>query len=435
MRTKKIAYVALAADILHEGHINILKVANDYGDVVVGLLTDQAIASYKSIPYLNYEKRKTIVENIKYVKRVVPQKTLDHTKNLISIKPNFVVHGDNWKKGILKNTRKRVIKILKKWNGKLIEPKYTKNVSSTIIKRDLNKIFMEPQNRISRLKRLISSKDIVKILESHNALTGLIIENLFIKNSKGINIEFDGMWSSSLTDSATKGKPDNSSVDFSSRILSLNEMMEVTTKPLVFDADNGGQLEHLPFLIRSLERSGVSAIIIEDKIGLKKNSLFKNQDNVKQDNPRNFANKIKKICNSRQYNDFMVIARIESLILKKGLNDALNRAELYSRAGADAILIHSKHKNPNEIFSFAKKFRKSKNYIPLVAVPSTYSKVYEKDLIKNGFKLVIYANQLLRSAYPSMLNTAKIILKNKRSFEADKKIISINEIINLIKND
>ena len=366
---------------------------------------------------------------------MVPQKTLDHTKNLISIKPNFVVHGDNWKKGILKNTRKRVIKILKKWNGKLIEPKYTKNVSSTIIKRDLNKIFMEPQNRISRLKRLISSKDIVKILESHNALTGLIIENLFIKNSKGINIEFDGMWSSSLTDSATKGKPDNSSVDFSSRILSLNEMMEVTTKPLVFDADNGGQLEHLPFLIRSLERSGVSAIIIEDKIGLKKNSLFKNQDNVKQDNPRNFANKIKKICNSRQYNDFMVIARIESLILKKGLNDALNRAELYSRAGADAILIHSKHKNPNEIFSFAKKFRKSKNYIPLVAVPSTYSKVYEKDLIKNGFKLVIYANQLLRSAYPAMLNTAKIILKNKRAFEADKKIISINEIINLIKND
>ncbi len=435
MRKKKLSYVALAADILHEGHINILKVANNYGDVTVGLLTDQAIASYKSIPFLNYEKRKTIVENIKYVKRVVPQETLDHTDNLNSIKPNFVVHGDNWKRGILRKTRNKVIKTLKKWNGKLIEPKYTKNISSTIIKKDLNKIFMQPQNRISRLKRLIFSKDIVKILESHNALTGLIIENLFIKNSKGINIEFDGMWSSSLTDSATKGKPDNSSVDFSSRILSLNEIMEVTTKPLVFDADNGGQLEHLPFLIRSLERSGVSALIIEDKIGLKKNSLFKNQDNVKQDNPKNFADKIKKICNSRQYNDFMVIARIESLILNKGLKDALKRAELYSKAGADAILIHSKKKLPNEIFSFAKKFKKSKNYIPLVAVPSTYSKVYEKDLIKNGFKLVIYANQLLRSAYPAMLNTAKIILKNQRALEADKKIISINEIISLIKND
>ena len=243
------------------------------------------------------------------------------------------------------------------------------------------------------------------------------------------------MWSSSLTDSATKGKPDNSSVDFSSRITSLNEMMDVTSKPLVFDADNGGQIEHLPFLIKSLERSGVSAIIMEDKIGPKKNSLFNNQKDTKQDKPEKFAKKIKKICSSRKSQDFMVIARIESFILGKGLKDALNRAEIYSKAGADAILIHSKEKTPAEIFSFAKEFRKSKNFIPLVSVPSTYSKVYEKDLIKNGFKLVIYANQLLRAAYPAMENTAKTILKNKRAFEADKKIIPIKEIINLIKND
>ncbi len=435
MKLKKKAYVALAVDILHQGHINILKTANKYGEVVVGLLTDQAIASYKNIPYLDYEKRKIIVENIKYVKKVIPQNTLDHTENLMLLKPDFVVHGDNWKTGVLKNTRDQVIKILKKWNGNLIEPRYTKNISSTIIKNDLQKILIEPQNRVSRLKRLIQSKKLVKILESHNALTGLIIENLTIKNLNGTDNEFDGMWSSSLTDSATKGKPDNSSVDFSSRILSLNEIMEATTKPLVFDADNGGQLEHLPFLIRSLERSGVSAIIIEDKIGIKKNSLFKNQKNSKQDSPKQFAKKIKKICNTRQFNDFMVIARIESLILNKGIKDALNRAEYYSKAGADAILIHSKQNSPKEIFSFAKKFRNSKNYIPLVAVPSTYSKVYEKDLIKNGFKLVIYANQLLRSAYPAMLNTAKTILKNNRAFEADKKIISIKEIINLINND
>ena len=435
MKLKKKAYVALAADILHQGHINILKTANKYGEVVVGLLTDQAIASYKNIPYLDYEKRKIIVENIKYVKKVIPQNTLDHTENLMLLKPDFVVHGDNWKTGVLKNTRDQVIKILKKWNGNLIEPRYTKNISSTIIKNDLQKILIEPQNRVSRLKRLIQSKKLVKILESHNALTGLIIENLTIKNLNGTDNEFDGVWSSSLTDSATKGKPDNSSVDFSSRILSLNEIMEATTKPLVFDADNGGQLEHLPFLIRSLERSGVSAIIIEDKIGIKKNSLFKNQKNSKQDSPKQFAKKIKKICNTRQFNDFMVIARIESLILNKGIKDALNRAEYYSKAGADAILIHSKQNSPKEIFSFAKKFRSSKNYIPLVAVPSTYSKVYEKDLIKNGFKLVIYANQLLRSAYPAMLNTAKTILKNNRAFEADKKIISIKEIINLINND
>jgi len=431
--TKKV-YVGLSADILHRGHINILKTAKAYGDVYVGLLTDRAIASYKNIPYLDYEKRKVVLENIRYVKKVIPQKTLDYVENLNLIKPDYVVHGDDWKTGIQKVTRDRVIKTLKKWSGKLIEPKYTKNISLNSIKKEMANIVSSPENRVSRLKRLLVSKDIVRILESHNSLTGLIIEKInIIKNKK--SIEFDGMWSSSLTDSATKGLPDNSSLSFSSRISSLNDIMDVTTKPLVFDADNGGQVEHLPFLIRSLERSGASAIIMEDKVGLKKNSLFKNQEDTKQDRPQLFAKKIKKICNSRQSKDFMVIARIESFIVGKGLNDALKRAEIYSKAGADAILIHSKEKTPVEIFSFAREFKKSKNFIPLVSVPSTYSKVYEKDLIKNGFKLVIYANQLLRSAYPAMQNTAKTILKNRRAFEADKKIIPIKEIINLIKND
>ena len=239
------------------------------------------------------------------------------------------------------------------------------------------------------------------------------------------------MWSSSLTDSATKGKPDNSSLDFSSRISSLNDMMDTTSKPLIFDADNGGQLEHLPFLVRSLERSGVSAIIMEDKVGLKKNSLFRDQKDTKQDKPRDFAKKIKKICNSRKSKDFMVIARIESFIVGKGLKDALKRAEIYVNAGVDAILIHSKEKTPKEIFSFAKEFKKNNKFVPLVAVPSTYSKVYEKDLIKNGFKIVIYANQLLRAAYPSMVNTAKTILQKSRA----EAFIPIKEIINLIKND
>ena len=401
MKTRKKAYVGLAVDIIHEGHINILKIANSYGDVIVGLLTDEAIASYKSIPYLNYNRRKIIIQNIKYVKKVVPQKTLDYVHNLNIIRPDFVVHGDDWRTGVQKKTRDRIIKTLKKWSGKLIEPKYTKNISSTIIKNKILELSALPQNRVSRLKRLMLSKNIVRILESHNSLTGLIIENLKVVKKNKI-IEFDGMWSSSLTDSATKGKPDNSSVDFSSRISSINDMMDVTTKPLVFDADNGGQLEHLPFLVRSLERSGASAIIIEDKVGLKKNSLFKDQTDTKQDKPELFAKKIKQICKTRNSNDFLVIARIESFILGKGLNNALKRAEIYSKAGADAILIHSKEKTPKEIFSFAKKFKKSKNFIPLVSVPSTYSKVYEKDLIKNGFKLVIYANQLLRAAYPAM---------------------------------
>jgi phosphoenolpyruvate phosphomutase / 2-hydroxyethylphosphonate cytidylyltransferase len=434
MKTKKNVYVGLSVDIIHEGHINILKTANKYGDVTVGLLTDEAIASYKNIPHLDYKRRKIIVQNIKYVKKVIPQNTLSYVANLNLIKPDIVVHGDDWKQGVQKQTRKDVIKTLKKWSGKLIEPKYTKNISSTIIKNKILEIGASPQNRVSKLKRLFTSKNIVRILESHNSLTGLIIENLKV-SKKNKNIEFDGMWSSSLTDSATKGLPDNSSLSFSARISSLNDLMDVTTKPLVFDADNGGQIEHLPYLVRSLERSGVSAIIMEDKIGLKKNSLFKNQSGTKQDKPNIFAKKIKKICNTRQSDDFMVIARIESFIVGKGLQDALKRAEVYSKAGADAILIHSKEKTPSEIFSFAKEFKKSRNFIPLVSVPSTYSKVYEKDLVKNGFKLVIYANQLLRAAYPAMQNVAKIILDKNRAYEADKKIIPIKEIINLIKND
>ena len=434
MKNIKNVYVGLSADILHEGHINILKTASQYGSVIVGLLTDEAIASYKNIPYLDFKKRKVVVENIKYVSRVIPQNTLDYVENLNLIKPNYVVHGDDWKNGVQKKTRDRVIKTLKKWSGKLIEPKYTKNISSTAIKNKISNILSSPDNRVSRLKRLINSKKIVRILESHNSLTGLIIENTKI-NKKNKSYEFDGMWSSSLTDSATKGKPDNSSVDFSTRLSSLNEMMEVTSKLLVFDADNGGQLEHLSFLIRTLERCGASAVIMEDKVGLKKNSLFKNQAGTKQDKPELFAKKIKQICKSRKNKDFMVIARIESFIVGKGLKDALRRAEIYSKAGADAILIHSKEKTPDEIFSFAKEFKKSKNFLPLVSVPSTYSKVYEKELIRNGFKLVIYANQLLRAAYPAMQFVAKKILENSRAFEVEKKIIPIKEIINLIKND
>ncbi len=431
---KKIVYVGLSADILHKGHINILKTASSYGEVCVGLLTDQAIASYKNIPYLDYKKRKVVIENIRYVKKVIPQKTLDYVENLNIVKPDYVVHGDDWKTGVQKKTRQRVIKTLKKWSGRLIEPKYTKNISSTSIKKEMSNIISLPKNRVSRLKRLMNSKDIVRILESHNALTGMIIDKINVKKKNRV-YDFDGMWSSSLTDSATKGLPDNSSLSFSARISSLQDLMDVTSKPLVFDADNGGQIEHLSYLIRSLERSGVSAIIMEDKIGLKKNSLFKNQSGAKQDKPSHFAKKIKKICATRQSEDFMVIARIESFILNKGIKDALKRAEIYSKAGADAILIHSKEKTPAQIFSFAKEFKKSKNFIPLVSVPSTYSKVYEKELIRNGFKLVIYANQLLRAAYPAMQNTAKTILRNGRAYEADKSIIPIKEIISLIKND
>jgi phosphoenolpyruvate phosphomutase len=424
--------VGLSADILHEGHINILKTANKLGEVTVGLLTDKAIASYKKIPHLSYTQREIVLKNMIYVKKVLPQNTLDYRPNLNLLKPKYVVHGNDWQTGIQKVTRTQVIKTLKKWNGKLIEPKYTKNISSSLIKENILRVGTSPDKRKSKLRRIMEAKKIVRILESHSALTGLIIENLKVIKKQNY-LEFDGMWSSSLTDSALRGKPDNQSVDYSTRIQGLNEILEVTTKPIIFDADNGGRIEHLPYMIKSLERIGVSAAIIEDKVGLKQNSLFKNQSGVKQDSIKKFCQKIAKAKDTKISDDFLIIARIESFILGKSLSDALNRAEAYSKAGADAILIHSKEKNPSQIFSFAKKFTKSKFFKPMVAVPSSYSKTYERDFIKNGFKIVIYANHLMRAAYPAMLNAAKSILSNNRSFNIENKISPIKDIINLIK--
>ena len=428
---KKTVYIALSADILHEGHINIITTASKFGDVIAGLLTDAAIASYKNIPTLNYKQREVVLKNIKLVKKVIPQQTLDYRPNLNLIKPHYVVHGDDWKTGPQSETRKQVISTLKKWGGKLIEPKYTKNISSTAIKSKLIN-YNSPNNRVSMLKRLLNTKKIVRVLESHSPLSGLITENIKIRKKNKIE-QFDAMWSSSLTDSSLKGKPDNQVLDFSSRFNGLGDLLDVTSKPLIFDADNGGRLEHLPYSIKTLERLGVSAIMIEDKIGLKKNSLFTDQSDSKQDTIKDFCKKIQLIKKVRKSKDFLIGARIESFILGKGLKDGIKRANAYSEAGADLILIHSKEKTPKEIFSFSKIFRKSKYSKPLVSVPSTYSKTNETMLIKNGFQIVIYANHMLRAAYPAMENAATSILKNQRSYELENKISSVKKVINLIK--
>ena len=421
----------MGADIIHSGHLNIINKAKKYGEIVIGLFTDSAIAEYKTLPLINYSQRLDIMKNIKGISKIMKQDTWDYTNNLNKLKPNYVIHGDDWKIGIQKKTRLKVIKLLKKWKGQLIEVPYTKKIEIKENKKNVKSIFHNPETRVSRLSRLIGSKKIVRFIESHNPLTGLMIENLKI-NYKNEYREFDGIWSSSLTDSASNGKPDNQSLELSTRISNLNSVVEVTSKPVLFDADNGGRPEHLPYTIKNLERLGVSAIAIEDKIGLKSNSLFKDQKGAKQDSIKNFCNKIKIACNSRRSEDFLIVARIESFILGKNLNDAIKRAENYSKAGADLILIHSKKDTPKEIFSFASKFKKSKYFKPMVAVPSTYSKVTEKQLIKNGFKVVIYANHLLRAAYPAMQKTALSILKNLTSSEVEKEIISIKKILNII---
>jgi len=421
----------MSADLIHPGHINIIKEAARLGEVTVGVLTDKAIASYKRLPFMTYDQRKEVVENIKGVSLVIPQETLDYTENLNLIKPDIVVHGDDWKEGVQSKTRQKVINELKKWGGKVVEIPYTQGVSSTKLINALSEIGTTVDVRRASLRRLINAKPIVKILEAHNALSALIAENTEVKRN-GKNTSFDGVWSSSLTDSTAKGKPDIEAIDITSRLNVVHDIFEVTTKPMIFDADTGGKTEHFEFTVRSLERAGVSAVVIEDKTGLKKNSLFGNDVVQTQDSIENFCDKISRGKAVQISDDFMIVARIESLILEAGMEDALIRAKAYIEAGADAIMIHSRHQDPAEIMEFMQKFRSWDEVTPVVVVPTSFNGVTVEELSDIGVNVVVTANHMLRAAYPAMLKVAKSVLENGRSLEAEPDCMSIKDILEFI---
>lgn len=427
----KKVYIAMSADLIHPGHMNIIQKGADLGEVTLGLLTDAAIASYKRLPYLSYEQRKAVIENIKGVTRVIPQETLDYVPNLIKLKPDYVVHGDDWKTGVQRATRDRVVEALAAWGGELVEPEYTPGISSTQLIHANKEIGTTPDIRRRQLRRLIEAKPVVTVLEAHNGLTGLIVENTNVEID-GRKREFDAMWVSSLTDSTVKGKPDIELVDSTSRLETIHQILEATTKPIILDGDTGGRPEHFIFLVRTLERLGISAVIIEDKVGLKKNSLFGTSVPQTQAPIDAFCQKLRAGKQAQVTSDFMVIARIESLILKAGVDDAITRAQAYIEAGADAIMIHSKDSDPDEIFEFCRRYQAFERRVPLVAVPSTYNAVTEAELQAAGVNIVIYANQLLRAAYPAMVDVARSILTHQRSLEATEKCMPIKAILELI---
>ena len=432
MDKNKTVYVGMSADMIHTGHLNIIHEANKLGRVVVGVLTDQAIASYKRLPFLTYEQRSEIVANLKGVDEVIPQTTLDYVPNLEKVRPDYVLHGDDWKQGVQAKTRQRVIDCIAAWGGKVIDIPYTQGISSSMLNQKLKEIGTTPEVRMKRLRRLIAAKPIVRILESHSGLTGLIAENAYVEvnNQKR---EFDGMWASSLTDSTSKGKPDIEAVDLTTRLHGLNDALEVTTKPFIYDGDTGGKLEHFVFTVRTLERLGVSAVIIEDKVGLKQNSLFGTDAVQTQDTIENFCAKIKAGKNAQITDDFMIIARCESLIAGKPMSDALERCFAYVEAGVDGIMIHSKEKTGADIKEFCKQFRAKYAEVPIVVVPTTYNQFTEEELASWGINVVIYANHMLRSSYPAMLNCAKSILLHSRSKEAaEEYCMPIKEILELI---
>ena len=427
----KKVYVSLIADLLHAGHINVLERASRYGNVTVGLLTSTAINELNDTAYLKYQQRADVINSLKMVTRVVPQDGASYKENLMRLKPDFVVHGDDWKEGEQSKYRQEVIELLSEWGGELIEVKYSSDISDKNLKNQLMRLGVTTVHRLGRLRQLIKNKPIVRILEAHNALSALIAENTVVERN-GESVSFDGIWSSSLTDSTAKGKPDIEAIDMTSRINAVNDIFEVTTKPMIFDADTGGKTEHFEFTVKSLERTGVSAVVIEDKTGLKKNSLFGNDVAQTQDSVENFSDKISRGKEAQVGDDFMIIARIESLILEAGMEDALVRAEAYIKAGADGIMIHSRHKNPAEIIEFLHKFRGVDKITPVIVVPTSFNSVTVEEFVEMGVNAVVTANHMLRAAYPAMLNVAKSVLENGRSLEAEPDCMSISEILEFI---
>ena len=428
----KTVYLGMIADIMHPGLINIINEGAKYGDIIIGLYTDKAIATHKRLPYLTYEQRETVVRSIHGVADVVPQDDWSYVPNLVKFKPDYIIHGDDWLQGPDKYIRDEVFKVMEALGGQVIEIPYTKGITSSGLVEELEALGTTPQARLKSLRRLITAKPIVRIMESHCGLTGLIIEHTKVEAGNEIR-EFDGMWASSLTDSTSKGKPDIEAVDLTTRLHDLNDSLEVTTKPVIYDGDTGGKTEHFVFTVRTLERLGVSAVIIEDKVGLKQNSLFGTDAVQTQDTIEGFCSKIRAGKEAQVTRDFMIIARCESLIAGKPVDDALERAFAYVAAGADGIMIHSKNKDGMDIKEFCQRFREKDNHTPIVAVPTTYAQFTEEELASWGINIVIYANHMLRSAYPAMVKCAERILETTRCLEASEEYcMPIKQILNLI---
>lgn len=421
----------MVADIMHPGLINIINEGAKYGDVVIGLYTDRAVADHKRLPYLTYEQRKAVVENIRNVSEIVPQDEWSYVPNLKKLRPDYIIHGDDWKFGADAEIREDVFKTMKEIGGEVIEIPYTQGINSSSLNDELKAIGTTPDVRMKSLRRLIAAKPVVRIMEAHDALCGLIIEHLEVEKDNVLRT-FDGIWSSSLTDSTSKGKPDIEAVDLTTRLQDVTNILECTTKPIIFDGDTGGKIEHFVFTVRTLERLGISAVIIEDKVGLKKNSLFGTAAKQELDSIEHFCDKIRAGKGAQVTPDFMIIARIESLIAGHSMEEALERADAYVKAGADGIMIHSKNKSGEDIHEFITRFRQAHHRIPIVVVPTTYDHVTDTELSQWGANVVIYANHMLRSAYPAMKNCARTILEHGRALEVRDLCMPIKEILELI---
>ena len=428
---EKTVYLCLATDVIHEGHLNILREAQKYGRVIVGAMTDRELIRYSRFLTIPLEERVKLYRELPGVSQVIIQNSIGYDDVIQAVHPDYVIHGDNWQSGPEQAVRAHLLHLLAQFGGELIEVPYTRSPQVARAEKQMVEKLSMPEFRRKRLRQLLSIRPLVKAIEVHNGITGLIAEKTVVEDGEGPD-QFDAMWISSLCDSIAKGKPDIELVDMTSRFQTIEDVCEVTTKPIIFDGDTGGLTEHFVYTVRSLERMGVSAVIIEDKTGLKKNSLFGTEVQQTQDSIEHFCQKISAAKKVQLSDSFMIIARIESLILEQGMEDALTRARAYVAAGADGIMIHSRKKDPAEILEFCDRFRAENQKTPIVVVPSSFHTIREEELKQHGVNIVIYANQLTRSAFPAMQETAKSILRNHRAKEVDDRLLPIKEVITLI---
>lgn len=427
-------YMCFSTDIIHGGHIAIIKKAQKLGKLIIGVLSDEAVASYRRLPLVPASERKVMFENVAGVYKVVDQNTLSYKENLEKFKPAIVVHGDDWCQGFQKSVRDEVTSILASYGGKLVEYPYSADQKYADIQARTRSDLAMPDIRRGRLRRVLEAKGLITAMEAHDGLTGLIVENTVVHQNGGAH-QFDAMWVSSLCDSTAKGKPDIELVDMTSRFRTIEDITEVTTKPIIFDGDTGGKTEHFVYTVRSLERLGVSMVIIEDKTGLKKNSLFGTEVQQTQDSIENFSEKIRAGKKAQRTKEFMICARIESLILEQGMDDALTRAFAFAEAGADAIMIHSRKKDPSEIHEFIEKFREKDKTTPIVLVPTSFNSIKEEEWKERGANIIIYANQLMRAEVPAMQKAAETILENHRAEECDAMLMPFKDIIRMIPTE
>lgn len=427
----KTVYACFCTDVVHDGHLNIIRNAKQYGRVVIGALSDRELIRCTRFPTTTVEERIAMYASIEGVDEVMVQDDMMYDDVIEKLHPDYVIHGDNWLSGPEQAIRSHVCELLAAYGGEIIDVPYTYNERVKKVDQRLKEKICMPEYRRKRLRQLIEMTPVVKVMEAHSGLTGLIVEKTVVENEGRLD-QFDAMWVSSLCDSTDKGKPDIELVDMSSRLRTIDDIMEVTTKPIILDGDTGGLTEHFVYNVRTLERMGVSAVIIEDKTGLKKNSLFGTEVKQTQDSIENFSSKIAAGKRAQLTDDFMIIARIESLILERGMEDALERARAFVAAGADGIMIHSRKKDPAEILEFCDKFRAFDPKTPIVVVPTSFNVITEAELAAHGVNIVIYANQLMRAAFPVMQKTAEEILKAHRALEVDAKLMPFKDIIRLI---